>query len=94
MLDELLQYHQEPKSGDFTNQVMRKIKKPNRTRSVILWLSGAIGGVFGIAGVLMLPESLVQFSEVVFQSGPYGTPLIIMAVALLLLGWVLNEAFE
>ncbi len=94
MLDELLQYHQEPDSGNFTRQVMGKIKKTGRTRQLILWLFGAIGFGFGIAGMTMLQGSLAGFAGKMVEQGPFGAPMIAMAAGLVLLGWLLNEAFE
>ena len=94
MLDELLRYHQEPESGDFTRQVMGKLKKPDRTRQFILWISGVMGCVFGIASVMMFQVSLAGFAEKLFQQGPLGAPMIGLAAVLLLFGWFLNEGFD
>ena len=94
MLDELLKYHQEPEPGDFTRQVMGKIRKPDRTRSIILWVSGAIGCIFGIGGMVVLNGSVAQFASVLLQQGPLGAPLIGVAAGLVLFGWFLNEGFE
>lgn len=94
MLDKLLQYHQEPESGDFTRKVMGEIRKTDRTRQLILWSSGALGCLFGISGVLIFQGSLAGFAENLVQQGPLGAPMIGMAAALLLLVWILNEAID
>ena len=94
MLDELLKYHQEPESGDFTRQVMGELQKPDRSRSYILWGSGVIGCMFGIAGVVKLGGLPSQFVSAVTEQGPLGMPLVATIALLTLVGWAMNESLE
>jgi hypothetical protein len=94
MLDELLKYHHEPEPGNFTREVMSKVGKGNRTRSMILWCSGIIGAGVGTGGVLLSQESFPVVLDKLVAQGPLGTPVIAMAVVLVLFCWFLNEAIE
>ena len=63
MLDELLEYHETPESGDFTTQVMKRVQRQQRLRRAILWGSGLVGAAFGAMGVLTLSEPLGRVFE-------------------------------
>ena len=63
MLDELLEYHETPESGDFAAQVMKRVQRQQRLRRAILWGSGLVGAAFGAVGVLTLSEPLGRVFE-------------------------------
>ena len=87
MLDQLLEYHQTPESDDFVVEVMRGIKRQQRTRKLILAGSGLVGAAFGVAGMLLLSDTISGlFSEVGRVPLSFATML-----ALGLLGWLLDE---
>ena len=60
MLDDILQYHETPEPDDFTIKVMQGVKRQERIRKVILLGTGAVGAAFGVAGFLMLSDSITQ----------------------------------
>ena len=60
MLDEILKYHDEPTHPDFVASVMKRVKRQQRVRKLILGVTGLVGGAFGAVGVLMLSNSLGQ----------------------------------
>ena len=95
MLDKLLQYHQEPEDSDFTRTVLRKIRKTDQVRKIILWCSGIIGSAFGVAGVIMLKDSLVGISVTLLVSNEVLQFSVGLAgIFLILFAWLLNEGFE
>jgi hypothetical protein len=63
MLDELLQYHEPPLADDFTDRVLRAARRRQRLRRLILWGSGAVGAVFGAAGMLLLSDPLAALMQ-------------------------------
>lgn len=60
MLDELLKYQQTPSDDTFVVDVMKQIKRQQKTRQLILLGSGVIGGLFGIAGAAMLSGPIAR----------------------------------
>ena len=59
-LNSLLAYHEAPAADDFTQRVMRGVKRQQKMRRAILWGSGLVGAAFGAFGVLTLAEPLGQ----------------------------------
>lgn len=59
-LEELLAYPEQESGNDdlFVVDVMRRVQKERRTRKLILGLFGGIGALFGLAGALMLSETI------------------------------------
>ncbi len=94
MLDELLQYHQEPEDGGFSDQVLQKINQPDRSRRWILWMNGAIGAAFGIAGATMLTQPLTELTDSLFSQSPPWLSAVLATAFLLLFTWFLNEGRE
>lgn len=87
MLDELLQYQEPPPADDFTERVLRAVHRRQRLRRLILWGSGAIGAVFGGAGMLLLSDPLAEL----MQGGralPVSLGVVLAAGAL---AWLLQD---
>ena len=63
MLDDLLQYHENPPGDDFTQRVMQRVQRQQRLRRAILLGTGTIGAVFGATGVILASEPLAQLFE-------------------------------
>jgi hypothetical protein len=53
-LENLLQYTEAPQAGVFVIDVMRRVRREQRTRRVVLWAFGLVGALFGLAGAVML----------------------------------------
>jgi anti-sigma factor RsiW len=59
-LEALLEYTEPPQPEAFTMNVMRSVKREQRTRRVILWAFGLVGALFGLAGAVMLSGSIAR----------------------------------
>ena len=60
MLEDLLEYHQEPEDSAFVADVMQGVKRQQKIRRLILASTGVIGATFGAAGAIMLSEPIAQ----------------------------------
>ena len=58
MLDEILEYHETPKDDDFVTGVMKGVQRQQRMRRLILTVTGVVGASFGVAGMLMISDSV------------------------------------
>jgi len=59
-LEQLLEYQEEPQATAFVADVMAGIKREQRTRRLILWAFGLVGALFGLAGAVMLSDSITR----------------------------------
>ena len=59
-LEALLEYTEPPQAEAFTMNVMRSVKREQRTRRLILWAFGLVGALFGLAGAVMLSGSIAR----------------------------------
>jgi len=59
-LETLLEYSESPQPEAFTMDVMRRVKREQRTRKLILWVFGLVGALFGLAGAVMLSGSITH----------------------------------
>ena len=66
-LEELLAYGEPADNDDlFVVDVMRKVRRERRIRKLILTAFGGIGALFGIAGAVMLSDSIGRvFTEAI-----------------------------
>ena len=92
-LEQLLAYGEpEPDDrGKFVNAVMRRVRKEQRKRRLILLLFGAIGALFGLAGGMMLADPISwvftqALSPVLIMQ---GVLCVIAGVAFYI--WVMND---
>lgn len=60
MLEDLLEYHQEPEDSQFVVEVMAGVRRQQRMRKMILAATGVVGAAFGTAGAIMLSEPVAQ----------------------------------
>ena len=60
MLDEILEYHETPEDDNFVAGVMKRVRRQQRIRRLILTATGMIGAVFGATGVMMISDSISQ----------------------------------
>ena len=92
-LEQLLAYHDEPESSEFVAHVMHDVRKEQRTRKVILWAFGLIGALFGLAGALMLSDSisrLFTFSFTLPATETTQVALVLVAIAAFYM-WCMND---
>jgi len=58
MLDEILKYNETPENDDFVAGVIKRVQQQQRTRRLILTVTGITGGAFGAVGVLMISNGI------------------------------------
>ena len=61
MLDEMLKYHQTPEDDNFMAGVMKRVRRQQRIRRLILTATGMVGASFGAVGILMISDSINRF---------------------------------
>ena len=59
-LETLLEYSESPQGEAFIMDVMRSVKRERRTRKLILWAFGLVGALFGLAGAVILSNSITR----------------------------------
>ena len=59
-LEQLLDYSNAPQADAFVINVMQGVRRAQRTRKLILWSFGLIGALFGLAGAVMLSDSITR----------------------------------
>ncbi len=91
MLDELLGYHQTPAADTFVADVIKGIERQQKTRRLILLGSGVIGGLFGIAGAVLLSDSIASLLAQL-AAGDAALPLGLAAMSVVaFLAWLLQD---
>jgi hypothetical protein len=58
MLDEMLKYHETPQDDKFVAGVIKSVQRQQRMRRLILTVTGVVGASFGVAGMLMISDSV------------------------------------
>lgn len=58
MLDEILEYHETPQDDNFVTGVIKGIQRQQRMRRLILTATTVVGASFGVAGMLMISDSV------------------------------------
>ena len=58
MLDEFLEYHELPEDDKFVAGVMKRVRRQQQVRKLILTATSMAGAVFGAVGLLMLSDSI------------------------------------
>lgn len=59
-LEQLLEYPEPPHSEAFVLNVMRGVRREQRMRRLILWGFGLVGAMFGLAGAVLLSDSITR----------------------------------
>ena len=91
MLDQLLEYRDLPPSNGFVEAVMLRIKRQQRTRKLILLVSGLIGSLFGVTGAFLLSESISNlFTNALSTTSAMPVSLAIIGI-LGFLAWLLTD---
>jgi hypothetical protein len=58
MLDEILEYHETPEDDNFVAGVVKRVRRQQRMRRLILTATGMVGAAFGATGVMMISDSI------------------------------------
>lgn len=92
-LEQLLAYPEEPQNQAFVAEVMQSVKREQHSRKVILWVFGLVGALFGLAGAIMLSDSITRlftFSLSLPIMETMQAVLVIVAVAAFYT-WFMND---
>jgi len=92
-LEALLEYTEPPQPEAFTMNVMRSVKREQRTRRLILWAFGLVGALFGLAGAVMLSGSIARlftFTITMPATETMQVALFIVAAAAFYI-WFMND---
>jgi len=92
-LEQLLGYTQAPKPEAFVLDVMRSVKREQRTRKVILWFFGLVGALFGLAGAVMLSDSITRLFSFTVTMPAMQTMQMVLAIvaAAAFYTWFMND---
>ena len=58
MLDKILEYHGTPEDDNFVAGVMKRVRRQQRMRRLILTATGMVGASFGAVGILLISDSI------------------------------------
>lgn len=90
-LEQILAYDTPDDGNLFVSGVMREVRRENRARRWILLLFGAIGALFGVAGAVMLSDSIGWlFTEAVPVTRVMQAALF-TAAAMAFYTWFMND---
>jgi uncharacterized membrane protein YsdA (DUF1294 family) len=95
-LGRLLEYPEAPQAETFVVDVMRGVKREQRIRKVILWAFGLVGALFGLAGAMMLSDSITSlftFTVAMPAEETMQVVLFIVAAAAFYI-WFMNDDFN
>jgi len=95
-LEALLEYRELPRAETFVLDVMRGIKREQRTRKVILWAFGLVGALFGMAGAVMLSDSITQLFSFTITMPVTETMQVVLFIvgAAAFYNWIMNDDFS
>jgi hypothetical protein len=91
VLDKLLQYHQTPATDTFVPEVMKGIKRQQRRRQVILTGASVIGGLFGVAGAMMLSDPIGNLITQLSAGNTAMSVGLALMSGVAFLGWLLHD---
>ena len=92
-LETLLEYTESPQPEAFTMDVMRSVKREQLTRKLILWAFGLVGALFGLAGAVILSDSITHlftFTVAMPATETMQVVLFIVATAAFYI-WFMND---
>ena len=92
-LEALLEYTEPPQPEAFTMNVMRSVKREQRTRRVILWAFGLVGALFGLAGAVMLSGSIARLFTFTINMPATETMQVVLFIvaAVAFYTWFMND---
>jgi len=91
MQDNWLKYQELPANDGFVENVMQGVRRERRIRRLVLVLSGLVGAAFGIAGAVILSDSITRLVLQVFEQAGAGVAGLALMLVLAFLAWLLND---
>jgi cytochrome b subunit of formate dehydrogenase len=92
-LEALLEYNESPQDTAFVANVMRSVQREQHIRKLILWAFGLVGALFGLAGAVMLSDSITRLFTFTITMPAMETmqvALFVVAVAAFYI-WFMND---
>ena len=89
-LEQLLGFHEPRLSDEFVAGVMHRVRREQYKRQLILALFGLVGATFGLAGAILLSDSISRIFASLPLSGTVQAALVGVA-AVAFYGWIMNE---
>jgi len=92
-LEQLLKYSDSPKPDNFVADVMQQVRHQKRTRRLVLFIFGFIGALFGVAGAVMLSDTISRvFTFTVPLPATETMQVVLFIVAALAFHtWIMND---
>ena len=92
-LEALLEYTESPQPEAFTMNVMRSVRREQRTRRLILWAFGLVGALFGLAGAVMLSGSIARLFTFTITMPAMETMQVVLFIvaAVAFYTWFMND---
>ena len=92
--EQFLEYIESPQPEEFVAGVMRRVKREQQMRTVILAITGLIGSLFGIAGMMMLSGLISSFFAHHFEGGSSMPVSVLVTGVLVLLFITLSDELK
>jgi uncharacterized membrane-anchored protein len=93
LLDQLLEYGEEPQGDEFVLDVMHRVRREQGRRKVILFVFGLIGALFGLTGAVLLSEPIARALANLPAMGTTQVALFVVA-AVATYAWFMNEDID
>ena len=93
LLDQLLEYGEEPQGDEFVLDVMHRMRREQGRRKVILFVFGLIGALFGLTGAVLLSEPIARALANLPAMGTTQVALFVVA-AVATYAWFMNEDID
>ena len=92
-LETLLKYDNAAPADAFVVDVMQSIRREQRQRKLILWAFGLIGALFGLAGAIMLSDSITRLFTFSLEMPARETmqAVLFIAGAVAFYTWFMND---
>jgi hypothetical protein len=92
-LGQLLEYSEAPQAKAFVADVMQGVRREQRLRKVILWAFGLVGALFGLAGAMMLSDSITRLFTVTIAMPATQTMQVVLFIvaAAAFYTWFMND---
>ena len=92
-LEALLKYDEPAHDDTFAVDVMRTVRREHRQRKLILWIFGLVGALFGLAGAVMLSDSITRLFTFSLEMPARETMQVVLFIvaAVAFYTWFMND---